>query len=227
MASATAKKSSRAYRIVSRLLGGFILLWACVIISPKLLAFPHHAQVGQISVYSEAPITPHINGIVARSQQLLRKSAIYSDHYGKTIYLTDGGWRWKLLSGPNVSYTFALGRPWIETIVFNRTDLKADRVYSAALPDRSRTMSGTIAHEQTHGLLRSYLGLKAFTAPNWKIEGYCDHIAQDGGLTDKQAAKLAETNPKHRAYSDYYLGRKRVAVILEKNGGSVGKLFAE
>jgi hypothetical protein len=226
MTSATAKTSSRAYRIASRLLVGFLMLWACVIISPKLLAFPYHAQIGQISVYSEAPITPHINEIVARSQQLLRKSAIYSDHYGKTIYLTDGGWRWKILS-PNVSYTFALGRPFTETIVFNRTDLKADRVYSAALPDRSRTLSGTIAHEQTHGLLRVYLGIRAFTAPKWKIEGYCDHIAEESGLTDKQAGELAKSNPAHAAYARYYLGRKRVAAILAKNGGSVDALFAD
>jgi hypothetical protein len=94
---------SKAFKITKRLVGSLLLLWASVVVSPKLLAFPYHAQIGEILVYSEAPVMPHINGIIARSHSLLRQSTIYSEKYGKTIYLTNGGWRWQILSAPSTS----------------------------------------------------------------------------------------------------------------------------
>jgi hypothetical protein len=108
----------------------------------------------------------------------------------------------------------------------NRSDLIEDRVFSPVTQGQTRTLSDTIAHEQTHGLLRNFLGLKAFTAPNWKIEGYCDYIAQNGSLNSEQAAAIEKTNSDHPELVCFY-GRKKVAAILKQNGGSVEKLFAE
>lgn len=221
-----AVQQSTAFKFVNGLIGLCALIWVTILLSPKLLAFPYQAHIGDKSIYSETPITPEIKTVMARSDALVRQSGIFSEGYGKVIYLTNGGWRWRFLSVPVSPDAFALSRPWIETIVINQSDVVADKVFSKATNGRTRTLSGTIAHEQTHGLLRAHFGLKVLFAPNWKVEGYCDHIAQNGSLNDQQAAALEKADPDHPALT-YDYGRKRVAAILSSNGGLVDQLFEE
>ncbi len=219
-----AVQQSTAFKFVNRFISLCALIWAAILVSPKLLAFPYQIHIGDRSVYSETPIAPEISTIMARSDALVRQSGIFSEGYGKVIYLTNGGWRWRLLSVPVSSDAFGLSRPWIETIVINQSDVVADKVFSKAAKRRTRTLSGTIAHEQAHGLLRAHFGPKILLAPNWKVEGYCDYIAQNGSLNDQQAVALEKINPDHPALV-YYHGRKRVAAILSNNSGSVDQLF--
>jgi hypothetical protein len=213
-------------KFARRLIGFCTLLWVAILFSPNLLAFPYQIQIGDKSVYSETPIAPEIKTVLIRSDALLRQSPIFSGGYGKAIYLTNGGWRWRLLTVPASSDAFGLTRPWIETIAINQSDVAADKVFSKATNGRTRTLSGTIAHEQAHGLLRGHFGIKLLFSPTWKVEGYCDHIAQNGSLNDQQAEVLEKINPGHPALT-YYYGRKRVAAILASNGGSVNQLFEE
>jgi hypothetical protein len=217
-------RQSRAVKLLGRTLTVVALLWASVISAPCLLAFPYHAQIGDKSVYSETPIAPDIAPVPPPAP--LRNSAIFSDGYGKTIYLTDGGWRWRLLSVPGSANAFAFSRAFTETIVMNRSDVIADKVFGRGTDGRTRTLSDTIAHEQAHGLLRSRFGLSTFLAPQWKVEGYCDYVAQASSLNDAQAAALERVNPDHPALV-YYHGRRRVAEILRANGGSVDRLFRD
>ena len=219
-------RKSKAYKITNRTVGLALLLWVSVIISPKLLAFPHHAQIGDTLIWSEAPIAPRMKDILARSDALLRRSAIFSKGYGKSIYLTSGGWRWKLLTVQS-SNGFAISRAFTENIIINQSDIGKDKVFSSAAEGRTRTLADTIAHERTHGLLRSRFGATIdFTAPVWKREGYCDYVAQASSLNDAQALEMERSRPDHPALP-YYHGRKRVTAILTDNGGSVDKLFQD
>ena len=219
-------RKSKAYKITNRTVGLALLLWVSVIVSPKLLAFPHHVPIGDTLIWSEAPIAPRMKDILARSDVLLRRSAVFSKGYGKSIYLTSGGWRWKLLT-VRLSNGFAISSPFTENIIINQSDITTDRVFSSAAEGRTRTLSDTIVHERVHGLLRSRFGATIdFTAPVWKREGYCDYVAQASSLNDAQALDMEWSRPDHPALT-YYLGRKRVAAILADNGGSVDKLFQD
>ena len=219
-------RKSKAYKITNWAVSLVLLMWVSAITSPKLLAFPYHAQIGDTLIWSEAPIVPPMKDILARSDKLLKKSAIYSDGYGKFIYLTSGGWRWKLLAVRS-SNSFAISRAFPENIIINQSDIATDKVFSSATEGRTRTLADTIAHERTHGLLRSRFGVTiSYTAPAWKREGYCDYIAQASSLNDAQALQMKRSRPDHPALT-YYLGRKRVAAILADNGGSVDKLFQD
>jgi hypothetical protein len=83
-----------------------------------------------------------------------------------------------------------------------------------------------LAHETTHGMLRRRYGFWIdFTQPQWLREGYCDYVAQESSLTAAQAAGLEEQGSAHPALP-YFHGRRRVAKLLEENGGSVDALFA-
>lgn len=195
-------------------------------IAPEVLAFPYHQRVGDTDIYSERPITAAIPAIVSRSDALLRKSALYGGGYGRRIFLTDGGWRWRMLATQS-SGAMAISRPLTEVIVVNRSDAARDLVFNGAAIGGSRSLSGVIAHERTHGLIRARYGVLAdWRYPLWLREGYCDLVAGGGSLSDADAAALKARRATIPALA-YFDGRKRVEAALAANGGSVDALFAQ
>lgn len=194
-------------------------------LAPEVLAFPHRAVVGDTTVYSERAIPPELPALLARSDALLRRSALYGPGYGRRIFLTDGGWRWRVLAlqSPGV---FALSRGLGEPIVVNRSDVASDTTFNGGAIAGTRSLSGVIAHERTHGLIRARYGLFAdLTYAAWLREGYCDLVAGGGSLSDHDAARLEAAHRSIPALA-YYDGRKRVEAGLRANGGSVDALFA-
>lgn len=196
-----------------------------VFFMPQLLLFPHHRVVGGVSLYSEAPIPDEAAGVVQRSEAHLRASALFTrDETFKPIFLTDGGWRWDALS-LGAGGAFALTRPSTEAVVVNRSDFRSDSVWNGSPIAGERSLSGVIAHERTHTLIRRRFGLLADRAyPTWVREGYCDFVAGSSTLSDEQAAALRADNARLPALI-YYDARQRVAAVLGSNGGSVRKLF--
>lgn len=200
-------------------------LAASVMFTPQLLLFPHHREVGGVSLYSDAPIPDEAAGVVQRSEARLRGSALFKrDETFKPIFLTDGGWRWKVLS-LGAGGAFALTRPSTEAVVVNRSDFRSDRVWNGSQIAGERSLSGVIAHERTHTLIRRRFGIFADQAyPTWVREGYCDFVAGSGSLSDQEAAVLRADNARLPALI-YYDARQRVIAVLGSNGGSVQDLF--
>lgn len=198
--------------------------WVFCAFVPEALAFPHHLQVGDTQLYSEAPIPEDAaRDVLARSDRLMKASAIAGPGYGRRVFLTNGGWRWLLLA-PGSRQTIAITRPFAETIIFNRSDIASDRAMTAV---GSRSLAGVIAHERTHGLIRAHFGpLADWRYAAWVTEGYCDVVAGGGTLSDAQAAAL-KAEGKTTTPLFYYNARKRVEAALKRNGGSVDRLFAE
>lgn len=219
MKSKTARPAARSVWIMLyRAVGLLGLGLVSVVFAPQLLAFPHVARIGDMHVHSERPIPARMTAVLARSDQLLRGSEIYGPGHGRRIFLTDGGWRWRVLSIGAPS-AFAFSRTFTEAIVVNRSDAATDVVIG-----RRRSLSSIIAHEQTHGLLRARYGvLVDWRAPRWLVEGYADHVAGESTLTDAEAAALRSRGIAHPALV-YFEGRKRVAAALAE-GRSVDSLF--
>lgn len=90
-----------------------------------------------------------------------------------------------------------------------------------------RTLSGVIAHEKCHGMIRARYGIvRAATFPQQLVEGYCDYVAGESTLNAAQVARIERDDPGHPALP-YYHGRRKVAAKLHANGGSVEALFAD
>ncbi len=89
-----------------------------------------------------------------------------------------------------------------------------------------RTLSGVIAHETTHIMIANHLGeVRSAMLPTWQQEGYADHVARESSLTDAEAARIRESDPRASALV-YYDARRRVAAALSAKGGSVDAFFA-
>lgn len=194
------------------------------LLHPPLLLFPHMRMVGATPVYSESPIPDEIEGVIGRADDLVRTSPLFTPAVlERPVYLTNGGLRWRLLTFG--SSALALSRPLTETFVVNRSSVATDQVWNSVDPDPARDLSGVIAHERTHALIRRRFGiLGARLYPNWLVEGYCDHVSGAGSMSDETAARLAAEGRRTPGLT-YYESRKRVERALEANGGSVEGLF--
>ena len=192
--------------------------------APQLLAFPYSSQIAAHRVYSEAPIAPNLEAIVGNADQLAARSPIAMSKLDQPIFLTDGGWRWTMAAFASRS-AFAISRAPFEAIVVNRSDQAADKTFRPAKVGGTRSLTGTLAHEMTHGAIRSHFGpLADWRYPAWLREGYCDYVAGGGSVTDADAARLLRSDPSHAALV-YWRGRKQVEAELRRNGGSVDALF--
>lgn len=121
---------------------------------------------------------------------------------------------------------FAFRRPFSSAIVFNSSDVGADRVTNGRVIGGTRRLSGVIAHETTHIMIANHLGeVRSAMLPTWQQEGYADHVARESSLTDAEAARLRKTDPGAPALV-YYDARRRVAAALSAKRGSVDAFFA-
>lgn len=194
--------------------------------APQLLAFPHSASIGAHRVYSEAPISPRLAAIVEKADDLVAASPLgHGAPKDQSIFLTDGGWRWKFLA-LNLSGSFAFSRPYLGVNVFNRSDQDRDRVMNGRAMAGTRSLHGVIAHEMAHDSIRSHFGPTA----DWRYpvelrEGYCDFVAGGGSLSDAEAEALIASGG-HVPALTYWRGRKKVEAELRRNGGAVDALFA-
>ncbi len=197
------------------------------VFAPELLAFPHHAEVAGKQIYSVEPINEfQLTKIIERADALVATSPLARGTEERRIFLTDGGWRWNWLT-VGAGNAFGIARALGEPLVFNSSNLRTDTVSNDSAIAGTRSLSGTIAHEITHGMIRREIGqIRALTAPTWLVEGYADHIAGESSLSDTEYASLEARGEQHPAIP-YYEGRRKVAALLADNGGSIQKLFAE
>ena len=193
--------------------------------APRLLAFPYVVQVGADRVYSTVPLRPAtLAPVLARADRLVHASPLAAGPEGRDIFLTGGDWRWTWLAGTSAG-AFALTRPYSRAMIVNRADLAGDHVFNKAAIGGMRSLSGVIAHEKCHGMVRRHFGeLRERMAPVWLREGYCDYVAGESSLTDAQADTLEAAGSHHPAIA-YVRGRQKVAALLAANDGSIDALF--
>ena len=215
---------SRAMRIGQGIALFLVALIGTATAAPQLLAWPYSAEIGRTRIYSETPIPPQMRALLARSDALLARSPIKEPGLERSLFLTDGGWRWNVLALTSHG-AFALRRPFRDAIIVNASDVAADRVENGAPVGGVRSLSGVIAHETTHVLVAHHLGeLRAFLLPGWKSEGYADYVSNESSLSDGDYARL-RANGASRPAMFYYEARRRVAAALRRNGGNVEALL--
>lgn len=224
--NATARRLRRPLFMLLALIGA---LWGSALAAPQLLAFPYRADIGSTTVYSETPIRAgHMRRVLARSDALLQKTG-FSEPAGTRLFLTRGGWRWKMLA-LNSRGAFAVTRPVSaivsDAVLVNRADPATDGVFNRpAIDSRRRHLSGVIAHERTHIQMNRAIGyIRTAMLPQWQREGYADYVAEESGLTPQEYARLKRAGASHPAIV-YYEGRKRIEALAAQKGGTIAALF--
>ncbi len=209
----------------SVLTAGLALVVVTVIYAPAALAFPYRQEIGTTVIYSVDPIPQVISERIERADHLLSASPLNEAGLRRTLVLTGGGWRWKVM-GVGEWAAIALRRPFSNTLVFNKADVLSDRVRSKEPNSSVRTFSGTIAHETVHILTARRFGeLRLMRMPQWKREGYADYVANETSINPADEARIKARDPDAPVLA-YYEARRRVTKRLQRNGNSVEELFS-
>ncbi len=213
-------------RIANRGLALVGVLLGSVIVAPQLLAFPHIATIGETRVYAEHPIDrAAMARVLQRADTRVATSPLHKGPVGTRVFLTDGGWRWRVLAlttGDAVGFTRPLSDMVSDAVILNRNDVRRDTVSSRY---GTRSLSGVIAHERAHIMVRRHLGLaEGVTLPRWISEGYADHVAGESTLSAEEAGRLRAEGASNPAIF-YYDARRRVEAELAANGGDVEALL--
>lgn len=214
------------WRIANFCLGLIGLLLGSAVVAPQLLAFPYHADVGATRVYAERPLDPAaVRTVLARADARLATSPLFDGPVGTRVFLTDGGWRWRLLaltSGESLGFTRPASDMISDAVILNRSDIARDSVTTLF---GTRALSDIIAHERTHIMVRRHLGpIDGLLLPGWISEGYADHVAGSSTLSATGAARLRSQGRSPVALF-YFDSRKKVEAELVTNGGDVDALL--
>jgi hypothetical protein len=211
--------------IISLILSWVILFIIVIRIAPQFLIWPHYTKIGYFDVYSEEVIDPHVSKILQSAQELIVRSSIRSTAFSRSIFLTNGGWRWKLISLRS-SGAFAISIPFTEAIITNETRLRENIILTGRIRGGIRNLDRVIAHEMTHGLLRSHFGyFETILKPDWLIEGYCDYVADNSSLSEADVADLKAKGENHPAIQ-YFEGRKKIAKLINVDRMTIDQIFA-
>jgi hypothetical protein len=172
------RAKSRTYRtvryLVFALVGAYILRLSC----PQIL-FAHETSYKNFEFYSREPLDKELRAVLDKVETRLATSPINDQKLKFRIFLVNSYCRYGTLSLYLGSSSFGKGFAALPTnnIFINKADLAKDLVFRNAPANDERSLSGVIAHEATHLLIRKKFGyLRNLTLPTWKKEGLGDEL---------------------------------------------------
>lgn len=222
------RKRSRAYRIyrvVNYAVVGLFAAYFLTIAFPQYL-FAHETTEGNVHVYSQQPLDENIGRVLDSAEARLARSEMYNKGKERRVFLTGSHGLYKFLSN-KAYHSFANSVPLINNILINRSDAAADRVYLDRPIRNNRSLSGVIAHEITHLLIRERYGVarSALSIQTWKNEGYCEYIAVDTTIAFEEGVDLWRENPQDDSKYAYFKYHQMVKYLLDDEKISVDDLF--
>jgi hypothetical protein len=135
------------------------------------------------------------------------------------IFLSNSPWLFRLFA-PLAGGSYAVSVPLTDHVFVAPADLVADMAYSRAKEFNSRSLSGLVAHEVSHGLVLRRLGLwRTSRLPTWIVEGYCDYVAGGGSFPEDEGLQLIEAGGTHPAPAfRCFMYRREVIRLIEEEG---------
>lgn len=222
-----AKANSRIYRIGRYLFVSLAVAYFLLLIFPQVL-FAHEISYGNATVYSREPMDQNTRTVLDKAEARLANSEINTQEVKPKIFLTDGFRLYSFLSLYIGGNSFGKGYPLLPTnnIFINKSDLAKDLVFRRAPANNERSLSGVIAHETTHLLIRKRYGYwRNLTMPAWKKEGYAEYVAGGSTLAYETGVKLWKENPQDGSGYQYFKYYMLVKYLLEQDKLSVDDLF--
>jgi hypothetical protein len=219
------KKQNLAYKILRYAFTGIFAAYFLMLIFPQYL-FAYQVSHKNFKVYARNPLDENINRVLDAAEARLVKSPIYDPGATEKIFISDS-FGFYTFESPLSRKSFATTLPGIGNVRINKSDVGGDLVYRDAPIDNQRSLSGVIAHEVTHNLIREKFGLiNSFTSlPNWKDEGYCEYVAGETTLSFEEGLRRWKENPNDDSKYAYFKYHQMVRYLLDEEKISVEELF--
>ena len=222
-----AKANSKAYRIARYLVVSATVAYVLLLSFPQVL-FAHEISYRNLEVYSREPLDQNIYAVLDKVESRLATSEINNQEIRPKIFITNSHGFYAFISLSLGGNSFGKGFPVLPTnnIFINKSDLAKDLVFRRAVANNERSLSGVIAHETTHLLVRKKFGYwRNLTMPVWKKEGYAEYVAGGSTLPFETGVKMWKENPKDGTGYQYFKYYMLVKYLLEHDNLSVEDLF--
>jgi hypothetical protein len=223
----SAKANSRAYRIVRYLVFSTVVAYMLLLSFPQVL-FAHEISYRNLTVYSREPLDQNIYAVLDRVESRLAASEINNQEVRPKIFLANSFGLYAGLSLYLGGNSFGKGFAILPTnnVFINKSNLAQDLVFRNSATNDQRTLSGVIAHETTHLLIRKRFGYwRNLSMPAWKREGYAEYVAGGSTLPYETGVKLWKANPQDATGYQYFKYYQLVKYLLEHDKLSVDDLF--
>ena len=223
----TAKANSRAYQVLKYLLIVIATAYVLLLMFPEPL-FAHQVSYKNFKVYSQTPLDQNVYAVLDKVDSRLAISEINNSEIKPKIFLVSGFRLYSFLSLYIGGNSFAKGYPMLPTtnLFINKSDLAKDLVFRNAPTNSERSLSGVIAHEVTHFLVRKRFGYwRNLTMPVWKKEGYAEYVAGGSTLPYETGVRMWKQNPADGTGYQYFKYYMLVKYLLEHDRLSVDELF--
>jgi len=213
-------------RIARHLLASLLLLfiaYAALLVFPQPF-FAYQSRYGNITVYSDRPISRALPAVLSEVEERLRKSPLDDPGLEHRVFICNDNRLFALFTNRKyrvggVNYLY-----FTRNIFLRGANIDRNRLIGppgSEVPGE-RTLAYFMAHEITHSLVVRYLGRRAYwRLPSWKQEGYADYVARDGDFNFPQqlAAFRRGDREMDPARSGLYLRYQLlVTYLLEKRG---------
>ncbi|HKO61098.1 MAG TPA: hypothetical protein VJV03_08065 [Pyrinomonadaceae bacterium] len=222
-----AKSKSKAYRALRNVIviavAGYLLLLSF----PQVL-FANEVSHGNFKVYSREPFDQNIYQVLDDVNSKLAASPINDPSVKPKIFLTSSHRMYACLSLYVGGNSFGKGFAMLPTsnIFINKSDVTKDLVYRRAAEHGQRSLSGVLAHETTHLLIKKKFGYwRNLMIPVWKKEGYSEYVAGGSTLPYETGVKMWKANPGDGTGYQYFKYYMIVKYLLEHEKVSVEELF--
>ncbi len=222
-----AKARNRPYRVIRNLAVSLAAAYLFLLCFPQVL-FAHEVSYKNFTVHSMEAMDHNVYAVLDKVESSLATSAINNPTVKPQVFLINSHRLYKLMSLYLGGNSFGKAFPMLPTnsIFINRSDLANDLVCRSAPADNQRSLSGVIAHETTHLLIRKRFGYwRNLTMPAWKKEGYSEYVAGASTLDYETGVQRWKANPKDGSGYQYFKYHMLVKHLLEHEKITVEDLF--
>jgi hypothetical protein len=204
-----------------------------VVVYLTLLCFPqplfaHAVTRGSFTVHSRKPLDAALDDVLARAEAKLVTSPLYTKDVKPRICLLGSRNLYAAMSlgWGGDSFAKSYGALPTSTVFVNVCDPVQDLVFRPAAAHRSRSLSGVIAHETTHLLVRNRYGYwRNLVFPAWKTEGYAEYVAGGSTLPYDTGVQMWKASPGDATGTRYFRYYMVVKHLIDHEHLSVDDLF--
>lgn len=223
----TMKKTKKIFNWI---LTGIGFSYLIITFFPTFL-FANKLEYKNFSVYyhsNDINIT-ELKLVLDKSEKLLKGTELFKIGITQDIFICSSYNEFTFFA-PISRKAYGINNPISQNIFLTKSSISGNYILRNGDENNKYSLSGVIAHETVHSLLRNELGLLKYKLlPSWKNEGYCDFIANESSFDEKKGLTDIcndEVNSESASFK-YFKFRKITQYLFEDRKVSLNKYLDE
>ena len=217
-------------KIFNWILTGISFSYLIILFFPTFL-FANKVEYKNFSVYyhSNDINIKELKLVLDKSEKLLKGTELFKIGINQDIFICSSYNEFTFFA-PISRKAYGINNPISQNIFLTKSSISGNYILRNGDENNKYSLSGVIAHETVHSLLRNELGLLKYKLlPSWKNEGYCDFIANESSFNEQKGFTIIcndEVNSESASFK-YFESRKITQYLFEDRKVSLNKYLDE